>query len=114
MTETQTTTENLGDLYAALMDAVDNLDRVEWAELRMSDEVEIRLWIDDDHDFYYLIGDALDEDQNPFPGFMWCEYVDRSAEELEDDYIGSEGYAETVAEAVDYLMTRMANRSVQM
>lgn len=92
-------TETIEDLYRALVEAGAD---VEWVESTFDLTDEIKAWTSRDHDFYRLIGEATDENLNPWIGFQWSMYEVLGDEEP-DDNIGNEGYSETIAEAVDYL-----------
>lgn len=95
----RTETETIEDLYGALVQAGAD---VEWSEDPYDLSDDIKVWTDRNHDFYRLIGEATDENLNPWIGFQWSMY-EALGDEESDDNIGSEGYSETVAEVVDYL-----------
>ncbi|MEH1498376.1 hypothetical protein [Cutibacterium avidum] len=60
----------------------------------------LKVW-NDDRETYLLVGEARDENHYPADGFQWAQY--EVIDDGSDQYVGSEGYASTVAEAVAYL-----------
>ena len=95
-------TETIHDLWRALMDT--ELDS-DWMPDTFGEADQIKVWHGKDHETYTVIGAALDEDQNLFPGFNWADY-EVLGDGADDDY--DQGYAATVAEAVADL-TRKAH-----
>lgn len=91
------TDEDLFDLRVALVDRGADVD-FETDPYDGSDLLKV--W-NDDRETYLSVGEARDENHHPTDGFQWAQY--EVIDDGSDQYVGSDGYASTMAEAVEYL-----------
>lgn len=90
-------TEKLSDLRMELIERGVDVDY----ETDAYDGSDLLMVWDDDRLTYMSVEEARDENRTPIDGFQWAQYEVVGDES--DQYVGSDGYASTVAEAVAYL-----------
>ena len=61
----------------------------------------VKVWLNEEHDCYALVGQAQDENGEPIDGVMWSCY------EADGAPMGGDDYARTLLEAVRGLTTLM-------
>ena len=93
------TTENIEDLYRAMVSAGFN---VEWYDTHMYSTLQIRLW-NTDYTAYRVFGQSTDERGDLYPGFESCLYEAAPDSDYSDGYAGGEVYFDGVRDCMRYL-----------
>lgn len=96
-----TQSDSLAELLAILLAAGIN---AEWHTPFMESTESIRVWVTDD--YYYMVGDSIDELGNLMNGFDSCAY--EVVEEGADDCVGNDQYFETPDDALKFFCTLIA------
>ena len=86
---------------ATLSDIKSTFDDSEYTYPLGNDDPYVKVWLDEEHDCYALVGQAQDENGEPIDGVMWSCY------EADGTPMGGDDYAGTLLEAVRGLTTLM-------
>ena len=90
---------------ATLSDIKSAFDDSEYTYPLGNDDPYVKVWLDEEHDCYALVGHAYDENGEPIDGVMWSCY------EADGTPMGGDDYARTLRDAVVGLNTLMIRQS---
>ena len=88
-------------IIATLSDIKSAFDDSEYMYSLGNDDPYVKVWLNEEHDCYALVGHTYDENGEPIDGVMWSCY------EADGTPMGGDDYARTLLEAVRGLTTLM-------
>lgn len=90
---------------ATLFDIKSAFDDSEYTYPPANSDAYVKVWLDEEHTCYALVGHAYDENGEPIDGVMWSCY------EADGTPMGGDDYARTLQDAVFGLNTLMIRQS---
>ena len=90
---------------ATLSDIKSAFDDSEYTYPPANSDAYVKVWLDEEHTCYALVGHAYDENGEPIDGVMWSCY------EADGTPMGGDDYARTLMDAVLGLDTLMIRQS---
>ena len=90
---------------ATLSDIKSAFDDSEYMYSPANSDAYVKVWLDEEHTCYALVGHAYDENGEPIDGVMWSCY------EADGAPMGGDDYARTLMDAVLGLDTLMIRQS---
>ena len=90
---------------ATLSDIKSAFDDSEYTYPPANSDAYVKVWLDEEHTCYALVGHAYDENGDPVDGVMWSCY------EADGTPMGGDDYARTLRDAVFGLNTLMIRQS---
>lgn len=90
---------------ATLSDIKSAFDDSEYTYPPANSDAYVKVWLDEEHTCYALVGHAYDENGEPIDGVMWSCY------EADGTPMGGDDYARTLLDAVLGLDTLMIRQS---
>ena len=91
-------------IIATLSDIKSAFDDSEYTYLLANSDAYVKVWLNEEHTCYALVGHAYDENGEPIDGVMWSCY------EADGTPMGGDDYARTLLEAVRGLTTLMIDQ----